>query len=218
MKHRTALVSAMSIAGVVLAGATAVGANLGILNSSQGLGEISAVEPVTTSTALTAPASTPPTVPVTTPQPDLVAYQINGVGVVTIARHGSDLKLDSADVGDWSYEVSGQGEALTMAFRFEEREIQFEAALTDGQIVVDVWEEQVIVETAGSSGSAPATAPATAPTTQATSVTTAPPVTSGTWDDDDHEDHEDDSYDDDSHESDDDSHESDDDDGGDDDD
>ncbi|MGF1667180.1 MAG: hypothetical protein ACFCVC_13020 [Acidimicrobiia bacterium] len=178
MKHRTALVSAMSIAGVVLAGATAVGANLGILGSSQGLGEISAVQPATTSIA----AATPP-IPSTMSQPDLVAYQINGVGVVTIARQGSELTLDSADVGSWTYEVSGQGETLAMAFRFEEREVRFEAALADGQIVVDVWEEQVIV-TPGADPGSPAT-PATAPVTQATSVTTPSPTTSGTWSDDD---------------------------------
>lgn len=214
MKHKTALVSAMSIAGVVLAGATAVMANVGILTSSQGLGQVSAVDPVTTST----PTTTIPSQP-TTPQADLVAYQINGVGVVTIARQGHDLALDSADVGSWSYEVSGQGETLGMAFRFEGREVQFEATLIDGQIVVDVWEEQVIVE-AGSTS-------ATAPATQATSVTTAPPATSGTWDDDDgfedddgYEDEDDHEYDDDdaSYDSDDSSYESDGDDGGDDDD
>lgn len=190
MKHRTALVSAMSIAGVVLAGATALGANLGILNSSQGLGEISTVEPVATPSTSTTVSTMPGT-----PQSDLVAYQINGVGVVTIAREGSDLTLGSADVGSWTYEVTSQGEKLAVAFRFEDRQVDFEAQVTEGQVVVDVWEDKVVVQSGGNGGSSPV---ATQPPT---SVTSAP-----TRDDDTHEDddsYDDDGYDDDGYDSDD---------------
>lgn len=175
----------MSIAGVVLAGATALGANLGILNSSQGLGEISAVAPIATS-ATSSTVSTKPG----TPESDLVAYQINGVGVVTIAREGSQLSLGSADVGSGTYEVTSQGETLAVAFRFEDRQVDFEAQVTEGQVVVDVWEDKVVVQSSGNGGSSPV---ATQPPT---SVTSAPPRDDDTHEDDDS--YDDDSYDDDS--------------------
>lgn len=186
MKHKTALVSAMSIAGVMAAGATALGANLGILNSGQGIGELSAVAEQTTTSLASAVTSTQPTAPLA----DLVAYQINDVGLVTLAREGRRLTLGSADVGDWTYEVRSQGRQLEVVFRLDDREINFEAKVENGQVMVDVWEEQVVIQGGGSGGGSAATTA----TTSATTATTQPSTTQATYGEDDS--HDDDSYDD----------------------
>ena len=105
MKHKTAIASAASIAGVLLAGATALGANLGIVNSSDQLGELSAVSET---------VATQPTVPGTSTTteagPELIAYQIPEVGIVTIAR--SDDAYPTSKRGLYrTLQGSGRGEA-----------------------------------------------------------------------------------------------------------
>ena len=194
MKHKTAIASAASIAGVLLAGATALGANLGIVNSSDQLGELSAVSET---------VATQPTVPGTSTTteagPDLIAYQIPEVGIVTIARSDDQLSVDSADVGSWTYEVVDTGSHLEIMFSQNGREVKFEASVDDDQVDVEVSEEETIV-----TQDPPSTDPSTSTTTPGSSTSSS-----------DHDD--DDSYEDDDHDSDDD-HEDDDHDGGDDDD
>jgi hypothetical protein len=173
MKHKTALVSALSIAGVVLAGAAALAANLGIMNSTNEVGALSAAGS-STSTTTAALGS------------EVVAYQIAGVGVVTLSRAGSSLSLESAAVGDWTYEVDESGDEIEITFRLGDREIEFKAEVANGQTLVSVTEEDVIVQ--GSTGTAGVTAPTTAVTSS-----------DGSGDDDDQfeghddEDHEDES-------------------------
>jgi hypothetical protein len=124
----------MSIAGVILAGAVALAANLGILNSTNQVGTLSAADDSTSSTTTQAGAA------------EEVAYQIAGIGVVTLARQGDDLTLQSADVGDWTYEVNDSDDGISITFRLGEREIEFEAEVEDGQTFVSVNEEDVIVQ------------------------------------------------------------------------
>lgn len=187
MNHKTAVVSAMSIAGVMVAGATALGANLGIVGAAEGVGDLSSViDP--TATTLPLATSLPPAPPLA----DLVAYQVNGVGVITVARDGDRLTLSSADVGDWGYEVKSQGEKLAVAFRTADREIQLEAAVSNGQVVLDAWEEQVITDSASSGSS---TAVTSAVTTPATTSVTQPGATSSVTYDDSYDDSYEDSYD-----------------------
>ena len=142
MKHRTALVTAMSIAGVILAGTVAVAANLGILNSTNQVGTLSAADASTSSTTTQGRGG------------EEVAYQIAGVGVITLARQGDDLTLQSADVGDWTYEVDDSDNGISITFRLGEREIEFEAEVEDGQTLVSVNEEDVIVQD-GTGGALP---------------------------------------------------------------
>lgn len=203
MRHKTALVSALSIVGVLMAGASALGANMGILSTNDGIGEITAVSnTVADSTTATTDAATTST---TTAGPDLVAYQINGVGVVTIAREGKRLTVDSAEVGAWSYTVDKQGKELSMSFENADRTVNFSAQVKNGEILVDVWEDNVVVETGsgsagGSGGGAAAPDPVTSQTTVATTTSTHHDD-DGQYDDDtQYDDDHDESYEDDDHE------------------
>ncbi len=184
MRHKTALVSALSMVGVLMAGATALGANMGILNGTDNLGELTAVSDTAAATT-----SSTETTGSTAAQAELISYQINGVGVVTLSRDGQKLFLESAEVGNWSYTVETQGKIIAMTFGNQDREVHFEAKVKDGQILVDVWEENVVVETVngGSNGG-------TTGTTLANTSTTAPSTTSSTYDDDGYDDEYDDEY------------------------
>lgn len=134
MKHKTALVMAISVVTVVLAGAGALAANVGILKTTSEVGSLSAV-----STEVTTAASIPN-------EPEVVAYQVAGIGVITLSRDGDNLSLQSAAVGDWSYEVDGQSDGIDIAFRLGDREVLFKAAVENGQTLVSVQEDDVIVQ------------------------------------------------------------------------
>jgi hypothetical protein len=180
--------------GVLLAGASALGANMGILSTSDGIGEVTAVSnTVASSTTVTTEQATTTT---TAPAADLVAYQINGVGVVTVAREGNKLFVDSVDVGSWAYTVASQGKELSMEFDDGDRTISFKAAVKKGEVLVEVWEDDVIVQSGGSSSGGSGSTAATTP--PATTATTAPSTTSSTYgDDDSYDDDGDDQYEDD---------------------
>jgi hypothetical protein len=132
VKHRTALVTALSIAGVLLAGVTALAANLGILDSASGVGELSAVAPVASSTAAT---DTPPGPPV---DEEVVAYRIPDVGVVTLVRRGDGLTLLSVAAGSWSYRLESEGTELTMTFALDDRRVVLMARVDGDRTLVDV--------------------------------------------------------------------------------
>jgi hypothetical protein len=134
MKHKTAMVTAISVVTVLLAGAGALAANVGILSSTSEVGSLSAVS---------ADVSKVSSVPI---GPEVVAYQVAGIGVVTLARDGNNLSLDSVAVGDWSYEVDGQSDGINIAFRLGDREVLFHAAVDNGQTLVSVQEDDVIVQ------------------------------------------------------------------------
>ncbi len=134
MKHKTALVTAISVLTVVLAGAGALAANVGILNTTSEVGSLSAV-----SADVTKAASMPV-------GPEVVAYQIAGIGVVTLARDGNNLSLQSIAAADWSYEVDGQSDGIDIAFRLGDREVLFKATVDNGQTLVSVQEDDVIIQ------------------------------------------------------------------------
>jgi hypothetical protein len=134
MKHKTAMVTAISVVTVLLAGAGALAANVGILSSTSEVGSLSAVS---------ADVSNVSSLPI---GPEVVAYQVAGIGVVTLARDGNTLSLDSIAVGDWSYEVDGQSDGISIAFRMGDREVLFDAAVENGQTLVSVLEDDVIVQ------------------------------------------------------------------------
>jgi hypothetical protein len=141
MKHKTAMVTAISVVTVLLAGAGALAANVGILSSTSEVGSLSAVAADVSKTA---------SMPI---GPEVVAYQVAGIGVVTLARDGNNLSLDSVAVGDWSYEVDGQSDGINIAFRMGDREVLFKATVENGQTLVSVEEDDVIVQNSTVPGS-----------------------------------------------------------------
>ena len=124
MRHRTALITAGSIAAVVFAGAIAVGANLGILTvaDSRPVGQLSA--------ATVVPASAP--APTTTPQPtqqyagvkapaktaDSQKYIIKKAGSVKVAFSKKNVRLvDVTARRHWTWKLAQTGDKkLTVTF------------------------------------------------------------------------------------------------------
>jgi hypothetical protein len=138
MKHRTAIVTASSIVGVLLAGATAAAANLGILSVTSSDAALGTADP--TVAAASAPLNTEPplvleqTEPApTTPQPELLAYEIPQVGVVTVARTGNSLSLSQVDGANESN--------LTVNLTDGTRLIEFTASVVNGEVAVAVAEQ-----------------------------------------------------------------------------
>ena len=132
MKHKTALVTALSIAGVMLAGMAALATNVGILDAASGVGELSA-----------AAAAETPTTAASTPSPsptdgDVVAYRIEDIGIVTLARQDDELTLHSVVAGAWGYRLDSEGTELAITFMLDDQEVRFGARVEGGQTVVDV--------------------------------------------------------------------------------
>jgi hypothetical protein len=128
------MVTAISVVTVLLAGAGALAANVGILSGTTEVGSLSAVS---------ADVSKAASMPI---GPEVVAYQVSGIGVVTLARDGNSLSLNSVAAGDWSYEVDGQSDGVNIAFRLGDREVLFNATVDNGQTLVSVEEDDVILQ------------------------------------------------------------------------
>lgn len=140
--NRTALAAAASITAVVLAGTAALAANFGILSSTD--------DGIDSSITPTVVSSTPP------PEnsdgaasaPELFAYQVDGVGVVTLERLGETLELSSVDVDgsmwSWSEGEDEDDDEVAIRFTSDTAVVSFLAALEDGQIIVDVVDETPI--------------------------------------------------------------------------
>jgi hypothetical protein len=132
VKHKTALVTALSIAGVMLAGVAALAANLGILDATSGVGELSAAAAAETpATAAPAPSDSPA-------GGDVVAYRVEGIGIVTLTRQGDNLTLHSVVAGGWSYRLESEGTEVAMTFTLDGRQVRFAARVEGGETVVDV--------------------------------------------------------------------------------
>ena len=163
MKHRTALVAAFSVAGVLAAGATAIAANLGILDSTNsGFGQLSAVASTSTTPDgsgpqvvtvyvddTSIPGVTPQepsttTAPTTTlapaPGPELLPYAVEGAGVVTLARDGDVLTVAGVDAPGWAWSVAHDGDQVQLALRSGTRVLSFTAQFVSGEVQVTVDE------------------------------------------------------------------------------
>jgi hypothetical protein len=176
MQHRTALITAGSMALVLFAGAVAVGANLGILNAadSRPVGKLSAVADVQPAGpemvrvyAGTRPLSAQP-------QP----YVIKQAGTVSVSASKAGLRLvDVVARPGWKWSLEQTSDKkLTVTFRSGARTYTFQAHLgPDHSIVARVDKPVTRVVPSTSSGTVvamsapPATtsAPAAAPGTQA---------------------------------------------------
>jgi len=146
MKHRTAIVTASSIVGVLLAGATAAAANLGILSVTASDAALGTADP--TVAAAPAPITTEPPLVLeqtelapTTPQPELLAYEIPQVGVVTVARTGNSLSLSQVDAPGWQWNVGANESNLTVNLTDGTRLIEFTASVVNGEVAVAVAEQ-----------------------------------------------------------------------------
>lgn len=137
--NRTALAAAASITAVVLAGTAALAANFGILGATDD-GIDSSITPTVVASAAAPPLETNDAVP------ELFAYQVDGVGVVTLERLDDSLALSSVDVDSslWSWLEDEDDDGVEIRFTSDSSIVRFSATLDDGQIVVDVVDETPI--------------------------------------------------------------------------
>ena len=175
MKHRTALITAGSIAAVVFAGAIAVGANLGILTvaDSRPVGQLSAATVVQTS------ASAPkPTQEYAGAQKAAASqkYIIKKAGAVKVAYTKTGVRLvDVTAKPHWKWELAQTGERkLTVTFRHDSATYTFVAVVgRHGKLTAKVDHPITKVTPAASSASSaswvasPAPSPVTASPTHA---------------------------------------------------
>ncbi|MGZ8727028.1 MAG: hypothetical protein ACXWW1_11280 [Aeromicrobium sp.] len=173
MKHRTALITAGSIAAVVFAGAIAVGANLGILTvaDSRPVGQLSAAT----------------VIPATAPQPTQEyagvknaaasqKYIIKKAGAVKVAYTKTSVRLaDVTAKRHWKWELAQTGDRkLTVTFRHDAATYTFVAVVgRHGKLTAKVDHPITKITPAASSASSPswvaspAPSPATASSTHA---------------------------------------------------
>ena len=141
MKHRTAIVTAASIVGVLLAGATAAAANLGILSTTSDA-DLGSADP----TVAVAPPATSPVRDHVEPaavveQPELLAYEIPGVGVIMVERSGSSLSVAQVATPGWQAAVTTTGPQLAVSFTDGARLVEFTSSVIGDRVVVDVSEK-----------------------------------------------------------------------------
>jgi len=175
MKHRTALITAGSIAAVVFAGAIAVGANLGILTvaDSRPVGQLSAATVVQTS------ASAPkPTQEYAGAQKAAASqkYIIKKAGAVKVAYTKTGVRLvDVTAQQHWKWELAQTGDRkLTVTFRRDSATYTFVAVVAPhGKLTAKVDHPITKITPAASSASSaswvasPAPSPVTASPTHA---------------------------------------------------
>src|SRR5450756_2753325 len=175
MKHRTALITAGSIAAVVFAGAIAVGANLGILTvaDSRPVGQLSAATVVQTS------ASAPkPTQEYAGAKKAAASqkYIIKKAGAVKVAYTKTGVRLvDVTAKRPWKWELAQTGDKkLTVTFKHDSATYTFVAVVgRHGKLTAKVDHPITKVTPAASSASSaswvasPAPSPVTASPTHA---------------------------------------------------
>lgn len=142
--NRTALAAAASITAVVLAGTAALAANFGILGATDD-GIDSTITPTVVASTAAPPVETNEAA---APVPELFAYQVEGVGVVTLERSDDTLGLSSVDVdpSQWSWLEDEGDDGVEIRFSSDSSIVSFSATLEDGEIVVDVVDETPVVD------------------------------------------------------------------------
>ncbi len=180
MRHRTALITAGSIALVVFAGAVAAGANLGILNAADAgpFGTLSAAADVQTAQPEVVQVyarETPPAAP--------QQYVIKKAGTVSVAATKDSLHLTDVNAKPgWRWSLTQNSDKkLTVTFKSSSATYTFLASLDgDGTLVAKVEKPVTRIVTSAPSGSGTAATPAA-------SATTPPAPTSDDHEDDDGE-------------------------------
>jgi hypothetical protein len=145
MIRKTAAITAVSIAGVVLAGSAAVGANIGILDAADetGLGTLSAEAAISTpadSTVTTVTSDPSPATSAVTVAPSdakVQTFAVDAAGTVDIETDDSGLHVKAVHANDgWTWEEASSGpDAVTLTFTSGGDTLEFVASLSpDGSI------------------------------------------------------------------------------------
>ncbi len=142
MKHKTAVAAAGSVVAVLLAGSAAIAANFGILSSADTGGDLQASVP----TLVAAVPSSETTEAGQSDQGELLAYQVQGVGIVTLRRIDETLALESVSIGDgWTYAVVPTTDgSLSITFTDGSREVHFSGKVQNDEVSVSVEEVQTV--------------------------------------------------------------------------
>ena len=178
MIRKTAVVTAASIAGVMLAGTAAVGANIGILNAADdtGLGTLSAEAAISATAEPTATTVQPDPSPATSmvvpadasDAPRVQTFTVDAAGTIDVELDDAGLHVKAVDANDgWSWkEADSESGTLAVMFTSGDEKLEFLAALTpDGSIAARVDQPVVTQRPAPTPSAAlnPAPAPAPAP-------------------------------------------------------
>jgi hypothetical protein len=139
--NRTALAAAASVVAVVVAGTAALAANFGILSGSED--QADAIPSIVSSIADDGFVDVPvQEVTATTEASQTLAYQVEGVGVVTLTRTADVLAVASIDVDpQWDAAQLPSAEGVSIRFTSSSQVIAFSATVIDSQVVVDVVDE-----------------------------------------------------------------------------
>ena len=158
MQRRNAMITAASVAAVVLTAATAVGANMGILSSADEspLGNLAATVPV----AVTEPEIVDVYVDDTIDSTDTTAvagsqeFAVDAAGTVVLDSTDSTLRLGVVNANDgwtWSSSQSSDSE-LIVTFESDSGTLELVAVLgPDGSIQARVDQPVVVTEQSGTS-------------------------------------------------------------------
>ena len=174
LTSRTTLITAVAVAGVLIAGTAAVAANIGILNASNdsSIGSLSATDDLLPSTTLDpgAPMVVERAVPAAATQAPATtvagsaSYVVDDAGTVSVSTTPGGLALlDAAANPGWT-STATQPDPLSLRVAFDNgtRTVVFTATLgADGTIVADVTEPVIVT---GATPNNPAATPPTAAT------------------------------------------------------
>ena len=165
MKHKTALATAASVTGVLVASAAAMGANVGILRSNDDtFGQLSASDSTPTSTTLDGTSistdgstSTPTSSIVTSTDgaSGATVYQLAGIADITVARSGdSGLHVVAVvPVAGWTKSVhpddSGAPGGIEVELRSASEKVEFKAWVMNGQVLTDVERKSLSASESG---------------------------------------------------------------------
>lgn len=186
MQHRTALITAGSIVGVVIAGVSAIAAGMGILDSSStsNVGELSAAAPAPQVidvyvTDPTQPAQTTVTALV---EPTVQQFTVEAAGIVSLRAEGNTISVDQVmPNAGWTWETR-QSDPSSLV-----------VSLTDGASTYEL-------SASASDGVITAAASLLPPPQAATAGTAATAATSPSYDDDEYDDDEYEEYESEEHE------------------
>ncbi len=212
MNRRTAFVTAAAVTGTVLAGTTAVAANIGILNSAESspIGDLSATAQLAPATTVaepqvvdvfiedpaptTPPATLPPTTVAETPSETTQQFSVADAGTLSVVRTETGLRLgDVTPVADWSWESSQSSSTdLVVTFTSNGRTYVFYASVAaDGTIAARVDEPIVKTVTVPAPSSGGSSSSSGGSSSGGSSASSSSSSGGGGYEDDHEDDHED---------------------------
>jgi len=168
MKHRTAIVTAASIAVVILAATAAIATNLKLLSSGSDTAEVGALTVDTTVSSI--PQEVPPASIVkvedeessdvtvkaeSTPAGEITAYAVGDAGVVTIENDGTMLTIGSVEPSSgWQTTQMLDGTSVDIGFvNADGQVLRFLAELDSSGMIQTVVEDLTPVASNGDSRS-----------------------------------------------------------------